>query len=109
MSGRRTCDRGCRQYDEALARVDVLAMPTTPTKAHRHDPKFDAYDEMTRGFATGNNTMAFDVTGHPSLSVPCAKSNGLPVGLMLTGRQFEDATLLRAAYALEQNLAWEKA
>jgi len=97
------------QYDSALARVDILAMPTTPTKAHRHDPKFSAYDEMMRGFATGNNTMVFDVTGHPSLSVPCAKSNGLPVGLMLTGRHFDDATLLRAAHAFEQNVAWEKA
>ena len=57
-----------------------------------------------RGFATGNNTMAFDMTGHPSLSVPCAKSNGLPVGLMLTGRHFDDATLLRAASAYEQKV-----
>jgi amidase len=57
------------QYDSALARVHVLAMPTTPIKAHRHDPKFNAYDEMMRGFATANNTMVFDVTGHPSLSV----------------------------------------
>lgn len=96
------------QYDEALRRVDILAMPTTPTKAHRHDPSFDAYAEMMRGFATGNNTMAFDVTGHPSLSVPCAKSSGLPVGLMLTGRHFEDAALLRAAYAYEQQVPWEQ-
>ncbi len=97
------------QYDDALARVDVLAMPTTPTRAHRFDPKFDGYDEMVRGFATGNNTMAFDVTGHPSINVPCAKSDGLPVGLMLTGRHYDDATLLRAAHAFEQNVSWEKA
>ncbi len=97
------------QYDAALRGVDLLAMPTTPTTAHRHEPAFNAYSEMMRGFATGNNTMVFDVTGHPSLSVPCAKSNGLPVGLMLTGRHFEDATLLRAAYAYEQNAPWEQA
>lgn len=97
------------QYDAALRQVDILAMPTTPTKAHLHDPRFDAYAEMMRGFATGNNTMVFDVTGHPSLSVPCAKSKGLPVGLMLTGRHFEDATLLRAAYAYEQNVSRETA
>src|SRR5579885_1459075 len=97
------------QYDRALAHVDILVMPTTPTKAHRYDPKFDAYDEMVRGFATGNNTMVFDITGHPSLSVPCARSNGLPVGLMLTGRHFDDATLLRAAHAYEQSVAWERA
>ncbi len=95
-------------YDEALRRVDMLAMPTTPTKAHRHDPAFDGYAEMARGFATGNNTMVFDITGHPSLSVPCAKSNGLPVGMMLTGRHFDDATLLQAACAYEHAVAWEQ-
>jgi amidase len=63
---------------------------------------------MIRGWHVANNTAAFDVTGHPSLNVPCAKSKSLPVGLMLTGRHFEDATLLRAAYAYEQNVPWEK-
>jgi amidase len=48
------------------------------------------------------------MTGHPSLNVPCAKSNGLPVGMMLTGRHFDDATLLRVAHAFEQQMPWEK-
>jgi len=96
------------QYDQALERVDVLAMPTTPTKALKYEPKLDPQTRMMRGWAVANNTAAFDVTGHPSLNVPCAKSKGLPVGLMLTGRHFEDATLLRAAHAFEQNVSWEK-
>jgi amidase len=96
------------QYDQALERVDVLAMPTTPTKAMKYEPKLDPQTRMMRGWAVANNTATFDVTGHPSLNVPCAKSHGLPVGLMLTGRHFEDATLLRAAHAFEQNVAWEK-
>ena len=96
------------QYDQALERVDVLAMPTTPTKAMKYEPKLDPQTRMMRGWAVANNTAAFDVTGHPSLNVPCAKSKGLPVGLMLTGRHFEDATLLRAAHAFEQNVSWEK-
>jgi amidase len=97
------------QYDQALERFDILAMPTTPTKALKHEPKLDPQTRMMRGWHVGNNTTAFDVTGHPSLSLPCAKSHGLPVGLMLTGRHFEDATLLRAAHAYEQNVSWEKA
>jgi amidase len=96
------------QYDQALMRVDVLAMPTTPTTAVKDEPNLDARARMMRGWHVANNTAAFDVTGHPSLSVPCAKSKGLPVGLMLTGRHFEDATLLRAAFAFERNVAWEK-
>ena len=47
------------------------------------------------------------MTGHPAISIPCGKSNGLPVGLMLVGKHFEDATLLRAAHAFEQHVNWE--
>ena len=54
--------------------------------------------------AAGNlhNTAPFDVTGHPALSVPCAVSEGRPVGLMLVGRRFDDATVLRVGHAYEQ-------
>jgi amidase len=48
------------------------------------------------------NTAPFDVSGHPAMNVPCARSEGLPVGLMLVGRHWEDATVLRAAHAFEQ-------
>jgi amidase len=48
------------------------------------------------------NTATFDLTGHPSITVPCKGVKGLPVGLMLTGRHFEDATVLRAGHAYEQ-------
>ena len=54
------------------------------------------------------NTAPFDMTGHPSISIPCTKSNGLPVGLMLTGRHFDDATVLAVAHAFEQQVDWEK-
>ena len=47
-----------------------------------------------------DNTAPFDMTGHPAISVPCGKSNGLPIGLMLVGRRFGDATVLRAAHTL---------
>jgi amidase len=48
------------------------------------------------------NTCPFDVTGHPALTVPCGMSDGLPVGMMLIGRQWEDGLVLRAAHAFEQ-------
>jgi amidase len=97
------------QYDQPLMRVDVLAMPTTPTKAVKDEPNLDVRSRMMRGWHVANNTAAFDVTGHPAINIPCAKSKGLPVGLMLIGRHFEDATLLRAARAFERNVDWEKA
>jgi amidase len=54
-----------------------------------------------------NNTAPFDMTGHPAITVPCGKSDGLPVGLMLVGKHFDDGTLLRAAHAFEQHVKWE--
>jgi len=48
------------------------------------------------------NTAPFDVTGHPAVSVPAGTSDGLPVGLMLVGEQFDDATPLAAARVAER-------
>jgi amidase len=95
-------------YDKALEQVDVLVMPTTPNKSHRYDPKRSIRELIEHGWNMLGNTAPFDMTGHPSLTVPCGKSNGLPVGLMLTGRHFEDATLLRVGHAFEQQIPWEK-
>ncbi|MGH7779667.1 MAG: amidase [Candidatus Binataceae bacterium] len=87
-------------YDAALEKFDALVMPATPMKAHRQDEQAP-YSMVT-------NTAPFDLTGHPGLSVPCAMSKGLPVGMMLIGRHFEDAALLEMAYALEQSGDWRK-
>jgi amidase len=55
------------------------------------------------------NTCVANVTGHPSISLPCGMIDGLPVGLMLTGRAFEDATLIAASAAFETLGDWRKA
>ena len=93
-----------KAYDDALAEVDVLVMPTSPMKATllpvgRESPA----SVIARVTEMGPNVYATDVTGHPSISIPCAMSNGLPVGMMLVGRQGADATLLRAARAYEES------
>jgi len=95
-------------YDRVLADVDILVMPTTPMKAHRYVRGMGLSEIINHGWNMLANTAPFDMTGHPSLSVPCGKSDGLPVGLMLTGRHFDDATLLRVAHAFEQQTPWEK-
>jgi len=93
-------------YEGALSKRDLLVMPTTPMKAHKL-PKNNATNEEILGCALDmlGNTSPFDATGHPSMSVPIGKSNGLPVGLMLTGRRTEDDVVLRAAYSVEELLA----
>ena len=89
-------------YGEALERVDVLALPTTPMKAMRIPPPgAPVADVLTAALSNIANTAPIDVTGNPAISVPCAFSDGLPVGLMLVGRHFDDATVLRAAHAFE--------
>ncbi len=89
-------------YDDALKRCDILVMPTTPMKAHRIPPP-DAGLEIVMGRAldmTGN-TCPFDATGHPSMSVPAGLSDGLPVGIMFTGRHGDDDVVLRVGHAFE--------
>jgi amidase len=97
------------QYDEVLSQVDVLAMPTTPMKAHLHEADLDLRQFVARGGNITSNTVAFDVTGHPAISLPCALSEGLPVGLMLVGRHFDDASVLAIAHAVEQQIDWRAA
>lgn len=99
-----------RAYDDVLSRFDALLMPTVPLKA----PKIpaagaDVAEVCARGFEMIANTAPFDVTGHPSLSIPCALRDDLPVGLMLTGRHWDESTLYRAAHAFEQSHDWKQA
>ena len=51
---------------------------------------------------SGINTAPFDSTGHPALSINAGFSEGLPIGMMIVGRHFDEATVLRVAYAYEQ-------
>ena len=95
-------------YDAALSQVDLLLMPTLPMKATKI-PAADASREeyIARALEMVLNTAPFDVTGHPAVSVPCALSKGLPVGAMLIGKSYGEATVLRAAHALERSFDWK--
>ena len=92
--------------DRAFAEVDVLVTPTTPIKAFRLLDRPPGLEEMARRSASMcQNTYPLNVTGHPSLSLPVGRGeHGLPIGLQLIGRPFEEALLLRVAHALEQRL-----
>jgi amidase len=91
-------------YDRALERADVLLMPTSPVvAAPLPGPDASIAEQFMRAGETSPNTMPFDATHHPAISVPCGDVDGLPVGAMLAGRHFDEATLYRAAYAFEQS------
>jgi amidase len=89
-------------YDAALAEVDVLVLPTLPVVAFDIPSGAPSPQEVMA--ITANliaNTCPFDVTGHPATSVPAGLSDGLPVGLMIVGRNLADALCLRVAQAYE--------
>jgi len=96
------------EVDRALEqRVDLLAMPTVVTEAPEWDlerypvdgQEFDALNAFIRC------TAPFNLTGHPALSVPCWDGDpGLPVGLQLVGRWWDEATVLRVGHAFEQTM-----
>jgi len=92
-----------KAYDDALQSVDLLVMPTLPMKATKIPP-YDAprEEKVARALEMIANTCPFDVTGHPAMTIPCGFADGLPVGMMLVGRKWNEASVLRAAHAFEQ-------
>jgi aspartyl-tRNA(Asn)/glutamyl-tRNA(Gln) amidotransferase subunit A len=93
-----------RQGLEALfTRIDVLLTPTTPITA----PTIEQCKVEPPTFALIRCTSPFNLAGLPALSVPCGLSEaGLPIGLQIAGRHFEEATVLRAGAAYEQASGW---
>ncbi len=91
-----------RAYDEALAQFDVLVMPTLPiTASILAEPTDSREVSMARSLEMIANTAPFDVSGHPATSVPAGLVNGLPAGMMIVGKHFDDATCLAVAHAFE--------
>jgi amidase len=88
-------------YDAALAEVDLLLLPTTPRRSGEHVMDSTRAELIASGRNLSPNTCVFDVTGHPAMNVPCGKEGGLPIGMMLVGRHFEDGLLLQAAATFE--------
>jgi len=87
---------------DVLQTVDLLATPTSPKPA----PTFTAMYDTTIGFPR-SNTPPFNLTGLPTLALPNGfSSDGLPISLQLTGRPFDEATVLRVGHAYERATDW---
>jgi aspartyl-tRNA(Asn)/glutamyl-tRNA(Gln) amidotransferase subunit A len=95
-----------RDYDHAFRSVDVIAMPTTPTAAFRLGERVSDPLQMYLGDIF---TVSANLTGLPAVSVPCGlTAERLPIGLQLTGRPFDEATILRVAEAHERDTDWAR-
>ena len=98
-----------RQARALLDEVDLLAGPTEPVTAPEllAETVLAGEREVGTVAALTQYTRPYNVTGFPAISVPCGFSNsGMPIGLQLAGRAFDEPTILRAAHAYEQSTQW---
>jgi aspartyl-tRNA(Asn)/glutamyl-tRNA(Gln) amidotransferase subunit A len=86
-------------FEAAFGRCDAIATPTTPTTAFGLGEKTADPLQM---YLADVFTVPANLAGLPGLSVPCGLAAGLPVGLQLVGRAFEETTLFRLGCAFEQ-------
>ena len=90
-----------QDFQQAFQKVDVLVTPTSPTVAFKIGEKIDDPLQM---YLSDIYTISANLAGIPGISVPCGLSSvGLPIGIQILGRHFEEETVLRAAYAVEQS------
>ncbi|MFL5807413.1 MAG: amidase family protein, partial [Roseiflexaceae bacterium] len=92
-----------RDFQQAFEQVDLLAAPTAPTVAFPIGAKTD--DPLAM-YLEDVFTLPISLAGLPGLVVPCGFSAGMPVGLQLVGRPFDEATLLRVGDAYQRITDW---
>lgn len=95
-----------KDFDDVLEKYDVIIGPTAPTTAFKIGEK--TKDPLTM-YANDILTIPVNLAGVPAISVPCGLSNGLPVGLQIIGKHFDESTVYRVAHAFEQATEHHKA
>jgi len=92
-------------FDQVFKSFDLVITPTTPTAAFKLGAEIG--DPLT---LYGNDifTVPVNMAGLPAISIPCGFSDGLPVGMQIIGRAFDEGKVLKAAYAFEQNTSYHK-
>jgi aspartyl-tRNA(Asn)/glutamyl-tRNA(Gln) amidotransferase subunit A len=95
-----------RDFDEAFKRCDVIVTPTTPTTAFKLGEKTQDPLQM---YLSDIYTISINLAGLPALSLPCGfDSEGMPIGLQIIGKPFDESTIFRVAYNYEQATEWHK-
>ncbi|MGC8938780.1 MAG: Asp-tRNA(Asn)/Glu-tRNA(Gln) amidotransferase subunit GatA [Thermodesulfovibrio sp.] len=95
-----------QDFEKAFEKVDFIITPTAPTPAFKIGEKIDDPLQM---YLSDIFTISVNLAGLPAISIPCGFSiNGLPVGLQIIGKPFDEAGILQLAYAYEQSTPWHK-
>ncbi len=95
-----------KDFEDAFKRCEVIVTPTAPTPAFRLGEKTD--DPLTM-YLSDIFTISANLAGIPGVCLPCGFTQaGLPIGLQLLGKPFDEATLLQVAFAYEQATEWHR-
>jgi len=94
-----------QDFEKAFKHCDVLISPTTTTPAFNIGEK--TADPLSM-YLSDIATIPVNLAGLPAISIPCGMSKGLPLGLQIIGKAFDEETILRAAFTFEQNTDWHK-
>jgi aspartyl-tRNA(Asn)/glutamyl-tRNA(Gln) amidotransferase subunit A len=90
-----------RDFEEAFREVDAIVTPTSPTTAFKLGEKSD--DPLAM-YLADIYTVTADLVGVPGISIPCGEDReGLPIGLQILGRHFDESTILRLAHTYESS------
>jgi aspartyl-tRNA(Asn)/glutamyl-tRNA(Gln) amidotransferase subunit A len=93
-----------RDYEQAFERVDAVVMPTSPTPAFKIGERVE---DPLQLYLTDVFTVSANLAGLPALTVPCGLTpKRLPIGLQMTGRPFDEPTLLRIGDCYERETNW---
>jgi aspartyl-tRNA(Asn)/glutamyl-tRNA(Gln) amidotransferase subunit A len=93
-------------FDHAFKTCDAIITPTAPTTAFRIGEKTQDPLQM---YLSDIYTISVNLAGLPALSLPCGfDSDGLPIGMQIIGKYFDEATVFRIAHAYEQSTEWHK-
>ncbi|HEX9263108.1 MAG TPA: Asp-tRNA(Asn)/Glu-tRNA(Gln) amidotransferase subunit GatA [Candidatus Binatia bacterium] len=95
-----------RDFDAAFQRCDVILTPTAPTTAFKLGEKTQDPLQM---YLSDIYTISVNLAGLPALSLPCGfDDDGMPIGMQIIGKPFDEAIILRVAHAYEQSTEWHK-
>jgi len=95
-----------QDFDAAFQRCDAIITPTAPSTAFKIGEKIEDPLQM---YLSDIYTISVNLAGLPALSLPCGfDGDGMPIGLQIIGKHFDEATILRLAYAYEQATEWHR-